>query len=166
MSVNELMSKIRTMFDELYKINPEKACKLAEELKETYERQRKQDSCEEHDFQFVPCFGTFCKKCDVGYGVHCLKDSCGKRDCTLHNLDYEPFCGKTYGDVVEDMTDEISYLCLGHDGVIEGEDEDVRKVLFFGGLETVQYCGYYTADNVTDIFEEEQYSHIKFVPQY
>lgn len=125
-----------------------------------------QNECE-HNFEFVECFGTFCTKCDIGYGVECLHPECKVHHCSKHNLDYYALIeGVTFATVVDDMTDDIYVLHLGHDGVTEGDTKDVHKVLSYPGLKIVEYCGYYISEDVEEIFESDNYSHIEFVPIY
>ena len=119
----------------------------------------------DHEFEFEECFGTFCKKCDIGYGVECLHPECKIHSCDKHNLSYPSIDNEnTFSTVAEDMTDNIYHLHLGHDGVIDGEIKDIHKVLSFPGLNIVEYCGYYTSKNVTDMFESGKYSRITFTP--
>ncbi len=119
----------------------------------------------EHVFRFVPCIGSYCKNCDIPYGVECLHPSCKIHHCEKHSLSYDSVNNaKTFADVVKDMTDDIYVLHLAHDGVISGTDDDVRKVLSFKGLKIVEYCYYYTELNVLSMFEDKKFSHIKFVP--
>ena len=117
----------------------------------------------EHNYEFYPCIGHLCTKCHIAYGVECVKPGCGVNHCEKHVLSYPALCGRTFANVVDDMTDDIYLLNLAHDGVTKGTDEDVRKVLAFPSLKVVEYCGYYIAENVWKIFEEEQYKHIEFV---
>lgn len=120
-----------------------------------------------HDFKFVECFGTFCSKCDIGYGVECLNPECKEHNCGKHNLMYDVFAnerGITFDNVVQDMNDDIYLLSLGHDGVIEGKVEDVRIVLSYKNLKIVQYCGYYMEECIEEIFESGKYPQIDFVP--
>jgi hypothetical protein len=120
-----------------------------------------------HEFEFIECFGTFCKHCKIGYGVECLHPECKIRNCKKHNLDYPTFSNEIKFDQVEkDMANDIYCLSLGHDGVIFGDENDVRKVLSYSGLKVVEYCGYYMDDKITDIFGESLYNHITFVPIY
>ena len=123
------------------------------------------DSCEcDHDFEFIECFGTFCKKCQIGYGVECLYPKCKVHHCNKHSLSYETFSEHTFSAVDKNMTDDIYCLHLGHDGVIDGKVEDIHRVLSYPGLKIVEYCGYYTDTSVIDIFDSDRYSHITFNP--
>ena len=125
-----------------------------------------QNGCE-HNFEFIDCFGTFCTKCDLEYGIECLHPKCEIHKCGKHSLGYHSLIeGVTFTTVDIDMTDDIYVLHLGHDGVTDGKSECVHKVLSYPGLKIVEYCGYYMSDDVVEIFENNNYSHIKFVPIY
>ena len=124
-------------------------------------------NCEVHDFQFYPFTGTFCSKCNIEYGVECLKPGCKKHECKTHALSYDVFTQKTYADVLNDMTSETYAIHLAHDGVTSGEDNDIRKVFDHPNLKIVEYCGYYTDGNVCRIIDEiADNGDIKFVPIY
>lgn len=111
--------------------------------------------------------GTFCKYCDIGYGVECLHPNCKEHYCKKHHLSYPAVNNEnTFATVAKDMTDDIYIVHLGHDGVINGEKTDVHKVLSYSGLKIVEYCGYYMNGDIVDIFDDEKYNHIKFVPIY
>ena len=123
-----------------------------------------QNECN-HEFEFIDCVGAFCAKCQIPYGVECLHPKCKVHYCTVHTLCYAAVNNEnTFETVAADMTNNIYVLHLGHDGVIYGKDSDVRKVLSHSSLKMVEYCGYHTADNITNIFEEEDYKHITFTP--
>ncbi len=119
----------------------------------------------DHDFEFIDCFGTFCKKCQIGYGVECLHPECKVHNCDKHSLSYPALDNENaFSTVDEDMTDDIYCLHLGHDGIIDGKVEDIHRVLSHPGLKIVEYCGYYTDAKVTNIFDSDRYSHITFTP--
>jgi len=118
------------------------------------------NSCE-HVFDISE---DFCTKCSIEFGDVCFRPGCPVVGCKKHKLLFYPCLETSYGDVVGFMNDEIVLLHLGHDGVTWGEDADVRKVLSFKGLKRVEYCGYYSNENVTNVFKEKAYSHITFVP--
>lgn len=115
-----------------------------------------------HVFEFVDCMGTFCVKCRIGYGVECLHPDCKVHHCDVHKLVFPVFSEETFADVAEQMNDDIYIINLGHDGVKSGDDEDVHTVLSYPGLKIVEYCGYYTDENVCEIFKDEKYEHITF----
>ncbi len=121
----------------------------------------------DHEFEFVDCMGTFCAKCHIGYGIECLHPECKVHHCNKHSLSY-PACNNdnTFSTVAEDMTNDIYVIHLGHDGVISGNIEDVHKVLSYEGLKIVEYCGYYTDNDVIGVFEDDKYNHITFTPIY
>lgn len=117
-----------------------------------------------HEFENIELLGTFCKNCHIAYGVECLKPDCRILNCEKHNLIYSTFEDAEFDQVEKDMNNDIYCLHLGHDGVICGNEVDVRKVLSYSGLKIVEYCGYYMNDKIIDIFDENGYKHIKFVP--
>ncbi len=121
-----------------------------------------------HKYEFIGLLGWFCKNCELPYGVECLHPRCKKHNCELHSLSFPDVNNEnTFENVVSRMTDDIYILHLGHDGVITGKDSDIHEVLSHSGLKIVQYCAYYTADNVWNIFKGKdytQYKHITFVP--
>ena len=125
--------------------------------------------CEDHDFQFVPTAGAFCSKCNIAYGVECLKPGCRTHYCKDHNLTYDLFCGErdenplTYANVLSDMRDNIYCIHLAHCGIAWGEDEDIRKVFSFPNLRIVEYCDYTTDEKIYDIMDEFK-DKVTFVP--
>lgn len=67
-----------------------------------------------------------------------------------------------FADVLKEMTHDIYMLSFGSDGVIDGEDADLRQILSYPNLKVVHYCGYeFCADDVFDEFPG-----IKFEPIY
>lgn len=116
-----------------------------------------------HEFEFIHCRGSFCKHCDIPFGVKCLHPECKMHDCETHNLIFDDCIEGKFKKVVKKMTKDIYFLCLGHDGIISGKDDDVHKVLSFPGLKRVEFCGYYTDDNVLNIFKDKKYKHIEFI---
>ncbi len=106
-----------------------------------------------HKYEFIGLVGWFCKNCKLPYGEECLNPECKKLKCEVHSLSYPAVDYRfTFKDVASVMTDDIYILDLGHDGVITGKDFDIHDALSHSGLKIVQYCGYYTADNITDVF--------------
>lgn len=69
----------------------------------------------------------------------------------------------TWKDVRLRATVETEEIYLGHDGVIEGEEEDIRAVLALPNIKLIYYCAYYTQYN-TSIFED--FPHIKTISIY
>ena len=119
--------------------------------------------CESHEFEFISFCGSFCKTCGIGYGVECLHPECKVHYCKKHGLGYPSVNNSnTFATVVEDMNEDIYVLSLGHDGVINGKDEDIHKVFSYPNLKIVEYCGYYTDENIGEIMDK--YSNINFVP--
>jgi hypothetical protein len=127
--------------------------------------EKKNIDCDNHEFEFIDLIGSFCTKCNLAYGVECLHPNCKVHYCKKHSLSYPSLNNEnTFKNVVNDMTDDIYVLHLGHDGVIDGDEKDIHKVLTYKGLKIVEYCGYYMDSDILNIFEDEKYSHITFVP--
>ena len=125
------------------------------------------EECDEHNFEFVTCLGTFCTNCNIPFGEECLYPGCKIRDCGTHMLVYNAFEEKNYGDVANEMTTQIAFLHLGHDGVgcNNGPDiEGLEKLLSFKNIRRIEYCGYYSPDYFLDTIKEEKYKDIEFVP--
>lgn len=155
------------------------------------------ENCEEHQYVFIDCMGTYCENCGIAFGEECLHPDCKVHDCKKHMLIFKAFApsescpdykGQLYGDdyeehlnscdycekyqsqdwkmefddVVKVMNDDIAYVHLGHDGVTDGNIEDVKKFLSFKGLKYVEYCCYYTDNNIVNLFKEDKYKHIMF----
>lgn len=118
----------------------------------------------DHTYNFFNCVGTFCTKCSIEYGTVCLHPDCNELECSKHKVCILAVHDYTFKDVVSMMSDDTYILHLGHDGVIDGCDEDIRRTLSYKSLKVVEYCGYYTEQNVLDIYNEPAFSHIRFTP--
>jgi len=119
-----------------------------------------------HEYEFIPCMGTYCNKCSIAYGEACLHPDCNEMDCSKHFVGWRSTVHGSFNDIERMMTDDTYILYLAHDGVIEGKYEDVRRVLSHKSIKLVYFCVYYTADNVWDVYNEPAFAHIKFVPIY
>lgn len=95
----------------------------------------------------------------------CPHPKCRQINCNKHTFYIPPLNDDdiTMRELSYRLTDDIYLLNLGHDGVVEGKDEDVRRVLSHKGLRIVLYCGYNTRDNVRKVFQEPAFRHINFI---